>query len=211
MSKLTVSTDLLHAVAQWSYKSTSADDRLHLSVVALIDGELVATDGDRLVRVPIDAPKKLTLSIGRDHVLAAVAAQREISSYEVLHREDDQHQRTIGIELGAGGIRLDLGKISMLVPAGPIEKYPSIATIAAAMPTGTKSMPPDGYTIDPDYVAAIADVQRAIDQDELRGVRLTAWSDADDEGKRTGVMLFEGGGGTRYLIMPMRDTIQARR
>ncbi len=69
-------------------------------------------------------------------------------------------------------------------------------------------MPPDGYVIDPNFIAAIADVQRVIDRDEWRGVRLTSWEDAGVDGKRTGVLMFEGNGGTRYLIMPMRDTIQ---
>jgi len=69
-----IRTALLDAVAKWSYPG---DDRDHIAVVAVLDGEQVATDGNRMARVPIKAPG-IRLAIRREHALAAVVAQRAL-------------------------------------------------------------------------------------------------------------------------------------
>jgi hypothetical protein len=59
---ISIQTDLLEAVARWALPA--GDDLLRLSQVRIADGEIVATDGKRGVRVPIDTHSQ-TLGIWR--------------------------------------------------------------------------------------------------------------------------------------------------
>lgn len=201
---LRIRTDLLRAVAQWSYQSSvSPEDRPHLAVVAVIDGELVATNGHRLARVPVGAHKNVRFAIKREHIFAAAAAQHELHDGNVIIGEDGG--RAIEIRPDGKTIMLDLGPFGMVVPAGRIEDYPPLDKV---MPKGAGKTPPDGYVIDPRYLAAIADIQDVVNGVAQSGIRLTMWGESDSKGNKHQPMLFEGYGGTRYVIMPMRDSFR---
>lgn len=199
---LRIRTDLLRAVAQWSYKSSSPEDRPHLAVVAVLDGELVATDGHRLARIPVGAHKLAKFSIESEHIFAAAAAQHELRD-GVLTNEDGK--RVIEIRPDGKTIMLDLGPFGMVVPAGRIEDYPPFDR---AMPKGPGKSPPTGYVVNPRYLASIADIQDVVNDGEQHGIRLTMWGAPDKNGNVHEPMLFEGYGGTRYVIMPMRDSFK---
>jgi hypothetical protein len=197
---LRIRTDLLRAVAQWSLASPG--DRLHLAVVAVLDGELVATDGHRLARVPVGTHKNAKFALKREHIFAAAAAQHKLRD-GVLTDEDGK--RVIEIRPDGKTIMLDLGPFGMVVPAGRIEDYPPFDR---AMPKGPGKSPPAGCVVNPRYLAAIADIQDVVQGDERHGIRLTMWGDPDKNGNVHEPMLFEGYGGTRYVIMPMRDSFK---
>jgi hypothetical protein len=192
---------LLRAVAQWSFPGLTSADRPHLAVVAVLDGELVATDGHRLARIPVGSHPKAKFSIKREHIFAAAAAQHELRD-GVLTDEDGK--RVIEIRPDGKTIMLDLGPAGMVVQAGCIEDYPPFDR---AMPKGPGKSPPTGYVVNPRYLASIADIQDVVNDGEQHGIRLTMWGGPVD-GPMHEPMLFEGYGGTRYVIMPMRDSFR---
>ncbi len=209
MKLITISTDLLSAVAQWSYKSSTNDDRPRLAVVAIMGGELVATDGHRMARIPVDVPSNVRLSIGRYHIDAAVAAQRALNGRTFCDSNSHGVTRIYRGDDGDGS-RLVLGlseAVALRIPAGRIEDFRPIDQV---LPKRTPTTPPNGVVVDPRYIALIADVQDVVDRAHgKRGIKLTSWGDPDENGDRHEPLLIEGGGGTRYIIMPMRDTISS--
>jgi hypothetical protein len=92
----------------------------------------------------------------------------------------------------------------MVVPAGSVEKFPPIDKL---IPTGPGTMPPAGYVVNPRYLASFADIQDAVGGDANHGIRLTMWG-ASVDGQMHEPLLFDGYGGTRYVIMPMRDSFR---
>lgn len=201
--KLTVSTDLLAAMAKWAYRN---GDRPNISAVIAQDGELIATDGHRMVRAPLPASQpKMRLSIGRAYILAAAAAQSAMIPFEDLDAECERVIHIYQQSTQPGWIILDLGDIRMSVSAGPIDKFPDVDK---SMPKISASTPPLGYVFNPAYLVAMAEIQEVLSRDGgNRGVRLAAWGEAEDRGTPTQAALFEGHGGVRYVIMPMRDSI----
>lgn len=188
---ITISTDLLVAVSRWA---SSDETRPFLRVVLFKGNEMIACDGHRLVRVPVDCDG-LALAIHRNHIAAAVAAQ-EFYKDSAPH-DEDLGGRVVKISKYDQHAVIDLGVSALRVPLGDSASFPPIDQV---MPKERPPTAPDGYGFDPKYLAAIHDVQvaaGAVTGQQM--VRVTGWS-ADG----LGPMLFEGIRGIRYVIMPGR-------
>lgn len=187
----TINTKLLAAVASWAYDGT---DRPHIGVVAIAKGEMVATDGHRLVRVPVQTGG-FAVAVTRDHIMAAVAAQRAFRG--ARPRDEVYGGNAVEISLVEGNARINLGDMVITAAPGDLSKFPPIDQV---MPSGRAERAPDGYGFDPRYLAAIAEVQAAAGATTgTQDVKITGWS-ADG----LGAMLFEGINGIRYVVMPVR-------
>lgn len=194
------------AVAKW----TSRDEtRMHLHMVLFTDDEYVATDGNRLVRVPC-ATHGLRIGVDRDHLLSAVAAQREgapkkrsnvilLEPYGATAK--DAWKRQIRITIGEG--------VYVVVPGRDTGRYPPYNQV---MPKGRPGgAPPSKYAFNAQYFADVAEVIRggdvAVDIGEPGwgrdhgGVDITGWGDELDPVELT------SGRGARFVIMPMRGPL----
>ena len=176
---ITISTNLLEAIAKWSYVDT---DRPHITCVLFDRKHVVATDGHRLVRVPIKNPGP-KFTVARPHLFAAIEAQHAMNARE-LTLSLDGTVVTIGIA----------PKVTMTVPVGP-EGYPPYEQV---IPKGADDAPLAGYCINPKYLAAVDEVHRAIGGGPHCGVRIVGWGGELDPLK------LEGAGGSEFVIMPMR-------
>jgi hypothetical protein len=180
---ITIKTKLLAAIARWAINYD--EQRPHLHMVLFTKREIVACDGRRLVRVPIEyacAP----FGVDRDHLLAAVAAQQSIGN-----------RREISIQRGTGStVAIEIGNgVILTVPIRDPATFPPYEKI---MPKRDPVLNPAGYGFQPEYLAGIHEVNREIAVGEIHGVRVTAWGGPLD------AMLFEGAMGSRYVIMPVR-------
>lgn len=180
---ISISTNLLAAVAKWA---STDEARVNLCMVLFTKGEYVACDGHRLVRVPLEYDGK-AFCVGRDHILAAVAAQRSLY---------DDNDSSIDIEPnGKGLVNLTIDKgIVVSVPFRSAGDYPHYEQV---MPKGKPDKLPDPYGFDPQYLAAIDEVNRASDS-VYRGVQIVAW------GGELDAMEFRNADGIRFVIMPVR-------
>ncbi len=198
-TSITIATDLLAAVAKWAGTDESP---AHLELVVFRNDEVVACDGHRMVRVPLRT-HGLELAVHRTHLLAAVAAQKELS--HVTLRDGDSNRAVALAVDSAGRLSINLGLIIMSVPAGALATYPPIDQ---ATPTPQSEQPPspDGYVFNPQYLSAIDEVNRAMG-DGPYGVKCVAWSSPQgSRGMRT-AMRFDNRSGARFVVMPMTDTI----
>jgi hypothetical protein len=195
---ISVSTGVLAAVAKWANPD---EVRLHLRLVVFRDRELIATDGHRLVRVPCET-HGYTFGVDRAHLLAAASAQRElgVARPHVIEISPDEPGR-IQLRLTGPYALTTRRDVRMTVPAGRVDDYPPIEQV---MPTPSKGVSPQGYVMDPRYLAAIEEVTAAMHPEAGRGVTLAAWCAPDAAGDLLGPMLFTNAGGARFVIMPMR-------
>jgi hypothetical protein len=203
---ITIPTDLLEAVARWALPA--GDDLLRLSQVRIADGELVATDGKRGVRVPIQTHDQ-TLGIWRADALMAVAAQDAMHEKRVGARRPSG--RSIAVEPIEGGrLRLHLaaGGMPSLVVRACTESFPlePLREIFGAVSLA-KTPTPDGISFDPALLAAIDEVKRALTAREI-GVRVVQWGGPLDPMIFEGPAL-EGCGPSRFVVMPMMPMMQA--
>lgn len=188
---ITIKTSLLLAVSRWS--SVASDNRPHLSVVLFRGNEMVACDGNRLVRVPV-ACNDLTIAIDRDHIAAAAAAQA--SCKDSAPRDDEYGGRAVEISIDGKRAAINVGRFAVYGPLGDPSTYPPYDKV---MPKERPARHPDGYGLDPRYMAAIQEVEDASGAAPgSRGVKVTGWS-ADG----LGAMLFESFRNIRYVIMPV--------
>jgi hypothetical protein len=188
---ITISTPVLAAIIKWSYQES---DRPHLRTVLFENGRAIATDGHRLVVLPIKTNSHRLL-VDSQHLAAAIAAQRDL---KVTRAE-----REIGIEPSGPNVTLTIDKgISVTVPARNPESFPPWSQVIPKVDQDAKA--PHGYILDPRYLAAIAEVNTALAPHAQRGVRVVAWSPTDEDGQQLGAMLFEGYEGVRFVVMPMR-------
>lgn len=197
-SSITISTDLLAAVAKWA----STDESLsHLGLIVFRKNEIIACDGHRLIRVQFRT-QGLEFAVQRSHLLAAVAAQRELPGITL---RDDENNKAIEVSLSENGrIRLSLGPVALVVPGGDLSTYPPIEQV---MPEPREGQPPspDGYVFNPRYLAALDEVNRAMGCDG-GGARCVVWSGPEGSHRIRGAMLLSNARGARFVIMPMRDT-----
>lgn len=193
---ITVRTKLLAAVAKWAYQN---DDRPHLQMVRFADGEMVACDGHRLVRVPLEVPDGVKFGLRPRDIAAIEAAQQKIPEHR--HRGE---LRISVIKDGRAIIDIEselAGGITMNLKTADVAGYPPIDQV---MPKGRETESPAGYGFDPKFLAAINDVNLAAGGFSSRGVRAEAWSKIDEQGM-AGPMLFTGDSGIRFVVMPMRQ------
>lgn len=188
---LIVSSKAIAAVAKWAGQD---DDREHLRMVLFAKGEYVACDGSRLVIVPVeyDGP---SFGVSARHLAAAVAA------HEGFNRS--ARDLRIWVDRTAPGIRVVINldgystskTVDLQVPYCDPSVYPPYEVI---IPKGTGPSLV-GYALDPQYMAAIAEVNRAtVDTSHPPGVRVVAWGGPLDP------IMFENMNGVRFVIMPMR-------
>lgn len=202
-SSVTISTQLLTAVAKWA-----STERPNISAVRVEKGELFATDGHRMVRVPVPAAHGFEVAVRRSYVLAAAQAQSALSGPDVLTGPEG---KSLAISRAGGDVQIVLGTdVRLMVPDGSHRDAPTLARLNSNTPTlaETGSRSPSGYVLNPGYLAAIDEVEFAIHGGtcgtfKRNGVRCVAWATTPAEEKLTSIM-FEGESGARYLIMPMR-------
>jgi hypothetical protein len=195
---ISVPTNVLEAVAKW----TGTDGgRPHLHQVLFTKGTMVAVDGHRMVIAPCET-FGLTIGVDRDHLLAAVAAQRAMKA-------DRSHLITIERRPTdpSGIVRLGIGPrgVHLVVTAADASSFPPYQQVVSACEkVGPSNDSPQGYGFDPRYLADIAEVDGATcaASGGLRndhGVKITAWAP-----ERLDAMVFENQVGVKFLIMPMR-------
>lgn len=188
-------TKLLAAVAKWAYQG---DDRPHLQVVRFADAEMVACDGHRLVRVPLEMPDGVRFGLRPRDIAALAAAQLELSK--------SRHRGQLRISVVKDGRALvDLESeiasgTTMNLKTADVSDYPPIEQV---MPKSCETDEPPGFCFDPKFLAAINEVNLAAGEFESRGVLATAWSKVDERGL-CGPMMFTGDSGIRFVVMPMR-------
>jgi hypothetical protein len=191
-ASIIVRTDLLLAVSRWTATIGHIN---YLDRVVFKRGEMVACDGHRIVRVPVDC-HDLEFTLHRDHIAAISAAQSCCKISALTH--PDHGGRAIRITMDGRHAVVDLGAdIVMRFTTGDSALFPPYDQV---MPKERAEGAPDGYGFDPKYLAAIHEVQVAAGAGPgMVGVRVTGWS---SDG--LGAMLFLGYMGIRYVIMPVR-------
>lgn len=186
--KITIRRDLLAAVAKW----TSIDDsRPHLCRVLFDKSCYVATDGHRLVYVPLTGVTE-PFCIDRVDLLAAVAAARELGSAQIDIATDPD-----------GRVFLSVGFGSVLrVRARDASKYPPYKQVLKTTPNDGK--PPNGIILQPRYLAAVSEVLAASNDDgSSSGVEVTGWG-PEVNGEQLDAITFKSRSGIVFVIMPMR-------
>jgi hypothetical protein len=199
IKQITISTSLLEAVARWALPES--ENSLHLSQIVFRDGEVIAVDGCRLVRVPINT-NGLTFGLRRADAFAAVAAQDAMAGRYVGYARGSQRpsSKTLRIERRSGGLGIFLGdgaRPVMVVEETDLRMFPPIEEV---MPRERRS-PPDGIGFNPRYLAGIDEVVSVLtDEPTHRSVQVTS------HGHPLDPTLFEGPGGSRFVVMPTKQT-----
>jgi hypothetical protein len=191
---ISVSTDLLEAVAKWASQD---DTRTHLQQVVFTKGTMVALDGHRMVIAPCET-LGLTIGVNRQYLLAAIAAQQALKT-DRSHIITIAPDGTRGVRLGFESAAHALSQVPyIVVPAADTTSYPPYEEVVKSN-RAAESSSPDGYGLNPSYLADIAEVTNATCKPGQRGVKIVAWSR-----DRLGAMVFENTAGVRFFVMPMR-------
>lgn len=186
--EIIVSTALLEAVARWALDESA--NTPHLSQVVFRDStrEMLAVDGCRLVRVPI-ATNGLSLAICRCDALAATAAARALGSASIRIRKPADG--VIDLRICAGDRPVTRVIESTLTP-------PPIDELCDWLAAHSPSVPPAGIAFNPKYLAAVHEIVQVIEPGA--GVIVKHWGGLLDP------TLYEGPAGSRFVIMPMRQS-----
>lgn len=206
----TISTNLAAALVRWCSGDVT---RPLLRQLLFDDGAITCTDGHRLVRAPFVTPFG-TFAVTADLMIAAIAAQDAIARAE--WRVDIHHdvyatnegetaladgargKRTLQIVVDTKRVHVNAGDgVALSAPRGDHKSYPSPDRIIEQM-KAIKSGDPAGYVFNPEYMAGVGSVLRALGG-EGYGVKVTKWS-ADH---RYPIELVSKSG-VRFFIMPMR-------
>lgn len=203
MNHISISTNLLEAVAGWALPE--GDNRAHLSQILFRDDEMIAYSGTRAVVVPIET-HGLIGNLWRGDAFTAVAAQDAMVKADARIEPRRRDARSIGIEPIEGGrLRLRLSEPTgtpSLVVRACTEEMP-LEALRKIMSTPSSTTAPGEMGFDPAYLASIDDVVRAIEP-ARRGVKVVRWGGPLDP------MVFEGDvteptlKRARFVIMPMR-------
>lgn len=194
---ISVPTNVLEAVAKWA---GTDDTRSHLHQVHFTKGTMVAVDGHRMVIAPCET-FGMTLGVDRQYLLAAVAAQRSLKIHSdilIAPVAADPALKAFSPSLLRIIVDPSPPAIAFLVPAADTSKFPPYQTVVDAN-TKAESDSPDGYGLNPQYLADIAEVTSVTCSPGMRGIKVIAWSK-----DRLGAMVFENTAGVKFLIMPMR-------
>ena len=187
---ITIGSGLIEAISKWASKD---ETRPHLQVVAFTNGEIVATDGHRMVCVPCpEAPRSgAGFGVFAMHLQAAVAAQRCLKP---------QHQTLVIDRLDANVVRIGIGHKNMrpcesslsFVPED-LGRFPHYARVfpAEGVPdTGLK-----GIAMNPEYLATIGEVSRA---QGCNNIQVVGWTNNPRD-----PVLFKNEAGSRFVVMPV--------
>ena len=179
---ITVQAKEIAETALWAY---SESDRPHLNGVLFGDGRYVATDGHRMVVVPNETATQRLL-VWRDQLLAACAVAKVVGAYEMKISVDAKH------------VVVDIGAMKLRAISGEADRYPPIQQVFDSVPRAG-IVPPEGYTFNAGFLAAIDSVNRAMGCDgHLSGVQMTGWSDA------LSPVMFENRKGVKFIVIGMR-------
>lgn len=181
---ISVNSELLLAVAKWAHRYHT--ERPNLSAIYFREREMVATDGCRLVRVPINGAREF--SVRRADAFAAVHAQnawyRHHNDFAMrldadLEAGNDGEtiwamgDRQISIEWdGGASVKFDLGGCVLSSAAGT-GTLPPIDSVMLPRRAGDV---PWGQGFDVRYLAGIEDVVRAAGYSSYQTV-VEAWED----------------------------------
>lgn len=204
--------ELLLAVAKWAHRYQ--DDYPHLSAVYFRGTEMAATDGHRLVRVPLDCHGQ-EFSVRRADIFAAIAAQnawhRHHSDFAMrlnadLEATNDGEtiwamgDRAIDISWDGGPfVLLDLDGCVLRCPVGT-GTLPPIDSVMLPRRDGDV---PRGHGFDIRYLAGVEEVVRAAGWSRSATV-IEGW----DDGELTPFQFSSPLGAPdeeriRFVIMPM--------
>lgn len=187
-TEIVIGTALLEAVAKWTHDEL---DRPNINQVMFRDDHVIATDGHRLVSVPIET-HGLEIGVSRWDVMAAVAAQR------ALEPSADQ----IRVEVVTNGkyprllLRLSDGDTPMIVTTPASGEFPTRGQVSGLMLIDRGTTRPEVFN--PCFHAAIHEVASILGLDNC-GVRVVGWDGA------LGPNHYEGPLGSHFVVMPMRD------
>lgn len=176
---ISISSRLLEAIALWAYQGS---DRPHLNVVAFRGGEMIATDGHRLVRIPIPLLGERTFGLRVEHVQLVCRAFGPKATLQI--RPDGKR-----VEIEVNG-----DSPVVWVAKEDIANYPPIDQVE---PTACLGSEPAGIVLNARYLADVQRIAEIIDPVNL-AVRVTKWGGMPDP------VLFEGPQGSRFVVMPMR-------
>jgi hypothetical protein len=208
---ITIKTELAVAIARWAM----ADHGDQLSAVVFRDGVVCATDGHAMCSLPIDTLAD-EFGVYRRDLLAAVAAQdvmaREefyakidhdlkINDYEAQLTDWPRGTRELQLTCAGEDVRIDLGGITLSVPAAVISTYPTARVLDEMLSAKTCKGSPDGYLLNPRF---LAEVERTNNATSGKSVRVVSWGKLGKQGAIDPVVL-HGDTGARFAIMPMRD------
>lgn len=214
-NQITMNTDLLAAIAKWA----SDDVSRPIGAVVFRDGEVIATNGHQLVRVPMatcaTVVGKPTFAVRRHDLLAAVAAQNAIARDGIepaidhdivasdggdpLLADGPTGDRTITLWSSRADVVIDLGGATLTAPAADLRSYPSAKMLDEAMPPigEVKHGPLDAIVFDPRCHAAIHAMNTA-SSCRIGGVQCIGW------GGHESPMVFVNLKGIRMAVMPMK-------
>jgi hypothetical protein len=177
----TVKASLLGAVAKWACHDES---RYWLNFVFFDGKNMVATDGHRMVVVPlvVDGP---AFGLHRKSIAALVAMQRE------LGRKFGDF--TVGVENHKATIVLDGPDAPTVDIKAPVVDFPPYEQLLQFKPPAAADPGPCAFN--PRYLADIHEVLLTLSHSET--VTIKAWGDA------MGPVLFEAEG-IRFVVMQKR-------
>ena len=189
MSRYEIRTKLLKALAACAGRSINR----RIEGVLFRNGEIIASDGHVLVKVPTD--HKLTLMVPIELVDAACAASLALSDEQI----DEfgypvDNQNSVFIDVDGEHVTIDIGGgVALRAPAMPAHEFPNIDECTAKSLTGGNPM---GVAFDPRKLALVTDILDA------QGLNTGVWPEAC--GGRRDAIVFRSESGVRFVLMPMR-------
>lgn len=185
-----ISVDLLSAVSRWCHDDT----RKHLNQVVIIQGEMRATDGHRLVRVPVKTPRGFVIGLMQYHLDKVCEIARVVGMSRVT------------LSQGSRGVTYDIGGIvSYVAPLGPVDDFPDAAKLDKVAPVTPLSSLPPSVAVNAQFLKDIVEIESALCHyhgiEEDPGVALVSWGDT------TQALEFRSAyakPAARYIVMPMR-------
>jgi hypothetical protein len=198
---------LLSALGLWA--STDKDVQPHLNQVVVRDGELLATDGHRLVRFPYRPSIGLAFGIRLHDVEDVADIAKAIGVANVV------------VVVSSGGVTVGIGpRVTFTCIPGKSADFPPGANLDAATAPRKMSSVPPAIAVDPLFLAHIHAVVAArpergpgVDGAELQptGVELVSWGTALEALEFRGLPAIPAHGTgdstvlrPRYILMPIR-------
>ncbi len=191
-----VGSGLLRAISSIACEFS---DRPRINGVLFRGGEIVATDGHRIVRVPFEHDQDFFMP--RDLAVAAVGALEAVGCAEFGPQCDggaEGHQ--LRISLVDGNVVVDAGGFKLSAPALDIDSFPPMEKIFESLSSAGNAM---GHYFNPDLLAGLWDVIRSAG-DYHHGVRMVSC------GGPTDAIVYQSEGGIVYALMPLLAPAKAK-
>lgn len=201
-AKTTISTRLLKALAGIAYDGY---ERPNINCILFRGGEIFATDGHRLVRVPFEHHTDFCMP--RDLALSAVAAMQARGTgrtvFDMFGNEydDSPTELTIGLANDGKSVWIDIGGVTLHADARDIASFPPTDKIFSDKQSESgNSM---GYHFNPNLLAGLWDVIEAY-EGANHGAAMVSCGSATDP------MVYRSEAGITFALMPMRAPHKAK-